>query len=129
MAALIVDDDADLVEMLQLVLELSGHSVLTATDGEQALQHWEQAHPDVVLLDIGMPGMDGYEVCERLRERDPQRTTAIIMLTARGTEADKQRAFDAGADEYVTKPFSIPLLTARMETVLQRYRDSAGPQG
>ena len=120
MATLIVDDDTELVEMLQLVLELAGHSVLTAADGEQALQQWEQGRPDVVLLDIGMPGMDGYEVCERLRARDPWRTTAIIMLTARSAQADKQRALDAGADEYVTKPVGIKHLATLIQTVLRR---------
>ena len=122
----IVDDDPELVQMLQLVVELGGHAVLTAASGEQAVRHWERERPDVVLLDIGMPDMDGYEVCQRLRQRDPRRTTAIIMFTARAAEADKQRALEAGADEYVTKPFSVKQLVGLLQTVPLRSRDAGG---
>ncbi len=120
MKTLIVDDDAELVQMLQLVLEVAGHSVLTAANGEQALRLWNDERPDVVLLDIGMPGMDGYEVCQRLRQRDPEQTTAIIMFTARSSEADKQRALELGADEYVTKPVSIKHLVTLIESMSRR---------
>ena len=126
MKTLIVDDDPELVQMLQLVVELAGHAVLTASSGEQALRHWERERPDVVLLDIGLPGMDGYEVCQRLRQRDPDQTTAIIMFTARAAEADKQRALEAGADEYVTKPFSVKQLVGLLQAVPLRSRDAGG---
>ena len=79
-----------------------------------------------MLLDIGLPGMDGYEVCQRLRQRAPRRTTAIIMFTARAAEADKQRAMDVGADEYVTKPFSVKQLVGLLQTVPLRSQDAGG---
>ena len=126
MKTLIVDDDPELVQMLQLVVELGGHAVLTAASGEQALRQWERERPDVVLLDIGMPDMDGYEVCQRLRQRDPRRATAIIMFTARAAEADKQRAMEVGADEYVTKPFSVKQLIGLLQTVPLRSEEPGG---
>ena len=121
--ALVVDDDPALQEVLRDVLEAEGYCVVMADDGEQALRQWDEARPDIVLLDIIMPGMDGYEVCRRLRQWDPRRTTPIIMLTARSAEADELHGLEVGADDYVTKHFSVKQLTARMQTVLGRYRD------
>ena len=123
MKTLVVDDDAMLLETLRDVLEDEGYTVFTAADGEQALRRWDEAHPDIVLLDIMLPGMHGYEVYRRLRERDSRGTTPIIMLTALGAEADELRGLELGADDYVTKPFSPRQLTARMRSVLRRYGD------
>ena len=126
MKTLVVDDDPALRETLCEVLEAEGFAVSTAGDGEQALRQWEEVRPDLVLLDIRMPGLDGHEVCQRLRQWDPLRTTPIIMLTALSNEAEAVRGFEVGADDYVTKPFNIKLLVARMQTVLGRYRDLSG---
>ncbi len=128
MKTLVVDDDQALQEVLRDVLEAEGYTVVTADDGEQALRQWDEARPDLVLLDIRMPGMDGYEVCRRLRQWDPRRTTPIIMLTALSAEADELRGLEVGADDYMTKPFNTRELTARMRTVLSRYGDSGGGQ-
>ena len=120
--ALVIDDNPLIVELLQAVLELDGYTVVTAGDGEQALRQWEAEQPDIVLLDIDLPGMDGYEVCRRLRQRDPLHTTAIMMLTARASEVDELRGRSLGADDYMTKPFDHRQLTGRLRTVLGRDR-------
>ncbi len=125
MRVLVVDDDVALVRVVQELLEEHGHTVYTANDGPQALQQWEAQQPDIVLLDIMMPGMDGHEVCQRLREWDLRRATAIIMVTALGAEMEEVRGLEVGADDYVTKPFSLQQLTVRMQTVLGRYREHA----
>ena len=128
MKALVVDDDPGILQVLQDVLEAEGYAVSTAGDGEQALRQWDEVRPEIVLLDILMPGLDGFEVCRRLRQWDPRRTTPIIMLTALSAEADEVRGLEVGADDYVTKPFNTRELTARMRTVLSRYGDSGGAQ-
>ena len=129
--ALVVDDDPLILELLQLVLELEGYTVVTASDGEQALRQWDTEQPDLVLLDIGLPGMDGYEVCRRLRQRDPLHTSAIMMLTARVSEADELRGLSVGADDYMTKPFDCRQLPDRLRAVLSgdRDRDAASTRG
>ena len=120
--ALVVDDDPLILELLQAVLEFEGYTVVTASDGEQALRQWETEQPDLVLLDIGLPRMDGYEVCRRLRQRDPLHTSAIMMLTAHDTEADELRGLNLGADDYMTKPFDWHQLTDRLRAVLSDDR-------
>ncbi len=122
--ALVIDDNQLIVELLRAVLELDGYTVVTAGDGEQALRQWETEQPDIVLLDIGLPGMDGYEVCRRLRQRDPLHATPIVMLTARVSQADERRGLDLGADDYMTKPFDQRQLTGRLRTALGRARNA-----
>ena len=117
MKVLVVDDDADLLDLMTYALRREGYSVLTAIDGQQALQRWEDDRPDIVLLDGNLPKLDGFEVCRRIRHGAK---TPIIMLTARDEEADVLRGLQVGADDYVTKPFSAKQLTARMKTVLRR---------
>jgi DNA-binding response OmpR family regulator len=119
---LVVDDDADLLDLMTYALRREGYNVLTAIDGQQALQRWEAERPDIILLDGNLPKLDGFEVCRRIRHGAK---TPIIMLTARDEEADVLRGLQVGADDYVTKPFSAKLLTARMRTVLRRYQDDA----
>jgi DNA-binding response OmpR family regulator len=119
---LVVDDDADLLDLMTYALRREGYNVLTAIDGQQALQRWEAERPDIILLDGNLPKLDGFEVCRRIRHGAK---TPIIMLTARDEEADVLRGLQMGADDYVTKPFSAKLLTARMKTVLRRYQDDA----
>jgi DNA-binding response OmpR family regulator len=98
-------------------LRREGFTVATAMDGQQGLQRWEAERPDIILLDGNLPKLDGFEVCRRIRHASK---TPIIMLTARDEEADVLRGLQVGADDYVTKPFSAKLLTARMKTVLRR---------
>jgi DNA-binding response OmpR family regulator len=116
---LLVDDDAELVDVLAYALRREGYTVLTAPDGEQALQRWEAERPDLILLDGRLPKVDGFEVCRRVRQASE---TPIIMLTARDEEADVLRGLQLGADDYVTKPFSARVLAARMRTVLRRIK-------
>ncbi len=116
---LVVDDEPHVVRLVQANLQASGYQVLTATDGRVALQAVEDKLPDLVILDLMMPGLDGYEVCRRIREYSD---VPIIVLTARGAEIDKITCLDAGADDYLTKPFSIGELLARVRAVLRRSR-------
>jgi DNA-binding response OmpR family regulator len=116
---LLVDDDADLVDLMGYALRREGYTVLTALDGQQALQRWETERPDLVLLDGTLPKVDGFEVCRRIRHASE---TPIIMLTARDQEADVVRGLKLGADDYVTKPFSAKQLAARMEALLRRSK-------
>jgi two-component system KDP operon response regulator KdpE len=119
MKILIVDDDHDLLEALGVGLQLQwqGIDVLTATDGESALTRFFDETPDVVLLDVGLPRLDGFEVLRRIRQVSD---TPVLMLTARGEELDKVRGLEIGADDYVTKPFSPLELLARIKAVLRR---------
>jgi two-component system KDP operon response regulator KdpE len=119
MKILIVDDDHDLLEALGLGLQLQwpGIDVVTASDGESALDRFFNDLPDVVLLDVGLPRLDGFEVLRRIRQVSD---TPVLMLTARGEELDKVRGLEIGADDYVTKPFSPLELLARIKAVLRR---------
>src|SRR4030088_2078264 len=117
MKALLVEDDADLRDLMTYALGREGFTVLTAMDGQQALKRWEEESPDVVLLDANLPKIDGFEVCRRIRHEG---ATPIIMLTARDEEDDVLHAFRLGADDYVNKPFSARQLAARMKAVLRR---------
>ena len=117
MKVLVVDDDADLLDLVTYALRREGYDVLAAVDGQQALARWEQEGPDIVLLDGTLPKLDGFEVCRRIRHGGK---TPVIMLTARDEEQDVLRGLQVGADDYVTKPFSAKLLAARMKAVLRR---------
>jgi len=117
---LIVEDEAALVTLLRYNLEREGFRVSEASDGEEAMVLVEEEVPDIVLLDWMLPLTSGIEVCRRLRRLPETRDVPIIMLTARGEEGDKVRGLDAGADDYITKPFSPAELIARMRAVLRR---------
>ena len=117
MKALLVDDDQYNVELMTYALQREGYTVIAAIDGQQALTRWEAEKPDIVLLDVNMPKLNGFEVCRRIRH---EAETPIIMLTARDEEEDVVRGLHLGADDYVTKPFSPKLLASRMEAVLRR---------
>lgn len=114
---LVIDDDATLLGLLRQSLEKSGYEVVTATNGLTGLQQMYAHRPDLVILDVMMPRMDGWETCSRIREISQ---VPIIMLTAKDEEADKIRGFRHGVDDYVTKPFSFAELTARVSAVLHR---------
>ncbi|MGN8129678.1 response regulator [Paenarthrobacter sp. 22069] len=114
---LIVDDEPQLLRALQVNMEAEGYRVLTALDGVAALRHAEGSHPDVIVLDLGLPDMNGVDVITRIRRTS---STPIIVLSARHGSVDKVRALDAGADDYVTKPFGLDELLARLRAAGRR---------
>ncbi|MEU8586025.1 response regulator transcription factor [Streptomyces sp. NPDC048664] len=120
---LVVDDDPTVAEVVSGYLERAGHTVDRAQDGPAALARAAAHWPDLVVLDLMLPGMDGLEVCRRMRDRGP---VPVIMLTARGDEDDRILGLEVGADDYVTKPFSPRELVLRVESVLRRARPAAG---
>src|SRR5205085_5829747 len=113
-----------LITLLRYNLEREGYRVLEALDGEEALLVVSESQPDLVLLDWMLPKLSGIEVCRRLRSRQETRNVPIIMLTARGEESDRIRGLDTGADDYITKPFSMTELLARLRAVMRRIRPS-----
>lgn len=116
-SVLVVDDDIRILRMMKRTLELEGYRVLTASDGEAALDMMDRETPCLVLLDIKMPGMDGYSVCHRIREFSH---IPIIMVTAIADDKDKVQGLYAGADDYITKPFAASELIARVRAILRR---------
>ena len=120
---LVVEDEAPLLTLLRYNLEKQGFRVDEATDGQEALLRVAEARPDVILLDWMLPAMSGIEVCRQIRRRPGTRDLPIIMLTARTEDADSVRALDTGADDYITKPFAMDALMARIRALLRR----AGP--
>jgi two-component system phosphate regulon response regulator PhoB len=119
---LVVEDETALVSLLRYNLEKAGFEVLDAGDGEEALLVMSERPPDLVLLDWMLPKLSGIEVCRQMRRRAETRNTPVIMLTARGEEGDRVRGLNAGADDYVPKPFSTTELIARIHAVLRRIR-------
>lgn len=117
---LVADDDPDILSLVGFRLERAGYEILPASDGEQALRLAEERAPDLAVLDVMMPKLDGYEVTRRLRENAATNRIPIILLTARVQEADITRGFEAGADDYIKKPFSPQELRARVQAILGR---------
>nr|MBN1229527.1 response regulator transcription factor [Anaerolineae bacterium] len=122
MKALVVDDDRVLADVIAFTLRREGFEVILAHDGETAWRQWQAGEPNIVVLDVNLPGIDGFEVCRRIRE---QSDTPIILLTVRGEENDVVYGLDVGADDYVTKPFSPRQLVARARAVLRRVSQTA----
>jgi two-component system alkaline phosphatase synthesis response regulator PhoP len=121
---LVVDDDIKTVELVKLYLNRDGYKVLVAYDGAEALRLARDGHPDLIVLDLMLPGVDGLEVCRSLRSESD---VPIIMLTARTTDEDKLIGLGSGADDYVSKPFSPKELAARVRAVLRRLPGERGP--
>jgi len=121
---LVVDDDVKTVELIKLYLNRDGYRVLTTYDGIEALRLAGESHPDLIVLDLMLPGLDGLQVCQALRAESD---VPIIMLTARTTDEDKLTGLGLGADDYVTKPFSPKELAARVRAVLRRLPGERGP--
>jgi two-component system phosphate regulon response regulator PhoB len=119
---LVMEDEDALATLLQYNLEKEGYDVVVAADGEEGLVQIDERQPDLVLLDWMLPKVSGIEVCRRLRGRPETRNLPVIMLTARGEESDRVRGLDTGADDYLTKPFSMTELIARIRAVLRRIR-------
>ena len=122
---LVVDDDEDIRALVGELLERAGHGVIKAPDGESALKLFYSRHPDLVVLDVSMPGLDGWEVLNRIRELSD---VPVLMLTARAEELEKVRGLRAGADDYVTKPFGRQELLARVDATLRRGRSAPQAQ-
>ncbi|MBI4308597.1 MAG: response regulator transcription factor [Chloroflexi bacterium] len=122
---LLVEDEASLREALRYNLGKAGYEVLATGDGWEALEMARREKPDVMILDIMLPGLDGLEVCRQLRR---ETATPILLLTARGTEADKVVGLESGADDYMTKPFSLRELQARIRALLRRVDMAGAPQ-
>ena len=123
---LVIEDDPDIVELLRYNLEREGYRVLVSTDGERGLAETQRHQPDLVLLDLMLPGLDGLEVCRRLRAQDGTRGTPVLMLTAKGEESDVVIGLEMGADDYLTKPFSPRECLARVRALLRRAQRGAG---
>jgi len=115
---LIADDEAHIVTSLEFLLQQAGIGVLTAADGIEALEKARAEHPDLILLDIMMPGCNGFEVCQRLRADPATADIRIVMLTARSRDAEAAKGLALGADDYITKPFSTRDLVARVRAIL-----------
>jgi two-component system alkaline phosphatase synthesis response regulator PhoP len=117
---LIVDDEKELLGLVSLHMRMAGFEVLQAADGEAAIKICEESKPDLVILDLMLPELDGWEVCRILRENPATQTIPVMILTARAEVDDRLRGFDMGADDYVTKPFSPRELVARVKRILER---------
>jgi DNA-binding response OmpR family regulator len=117
---LAADDDEDILELVAFRLERSGYTVLQARDGEQALELARAEKPDLAVLDVMMPKLDGFELTRRLRAEEATSRMPIILLTARAQDADVDRGFDSGADDYLRKPFSPQELSTRVQAILGR---------
>lgn len=115
---LVVDDEPNIVLSLEFIMQNEGYDVTIAKDGEEALQAIKEKVPDLVLLDIMMPAMSGYEVCQRIRANPEWKNIRIVMLTAKGREVDQEKGMAMGADDYITKPFATRDLMARVKMIL-----------
>jgi two-component system alkaline phosphatase synthesis response regulator PhoP len=123
---LVVDDEIYIVHILEFSLTMEGYTVLTASDGEEALKLIEQERPDLVVLDIMMPKLDGYEVCRRLRQDDQFGNLPVILLSAKGRPVDREAGLQAGADDYIAKPFSPRKLLEKIRELLDRSENQIG---
>lgn len=122
---LVVDDDADSLEIVRTYLESRGYHVATAADGKEALAMLEETRPDLVLLDVMMPGIDGWEVARTIKDHPEFSDIRVVMLTARSDFTDKQRGLRAGADDYIVKPMRLEDLGRKVERNLEAARRSA----
>lgn len=124
MKALIVDDDQVLIEVIAFALRIEGFQIIRAYDGEMALQVWAREQPDLMILDVNLPKLDGFAICRHIRE---QADTPILLLTVRNSEEDIIKGLELGADDYITKPFSPRQLIARAHAVLRRAGKTVPP--
>lgn len=126
---LLVDDDPDIREFVTFNLEKEGYAVVTAKDGAEGVEAAKKHRPDLILLDVMMPGMDGIEACEAIRSNPDIATTLIAFLSARGEDYSQVAGFDAGADDYITKPIRPKVLASRVKALLRRNGKDAEPVG
>ena len=120
---LVVDDEIYIVHILDFSLGMEGYEVVTALDGEQALEKVKECPPDLIVLDIMMPKMDGYETCRELKSNPETRDIPVILLSAKGRNVDQKVGFEVGADDYITKPFSPRKLVDRINAILTQGRE------
>lgn len=125
---LVVDDEDHIVELISYNLTNSGYGVITANNGIDAVRLAKEENPNLILLDLMIPGLDGYDVCKAIRSDVNTKDISIIMLTAKGEELDKILGLELGADDYMTKPFSIRELLARIKAILRRTKSSGGAE-
>lgn len=121
---LVVDDEIYIVHILEFSLTMEGYSVLTASDGDEALKLIDSERPDLIVLDIMMPKIDGYEVCRRLRQDEQFSDLPVILLSAKGRPIDREAGLQAGANDYITKPFSPRKLLGKIRELLERKQVS-----
>lgn len=126
---LIIEDETNILELVSFNLEKEGWLVSKAKTGDEGWEKIRQEHPDLILLDLMLPGLDGLEICRRTRQNKLTRDIPIIMLTAKAEEADRVLGLESGADDYVTKPFSPRELVARVRAVLRRVENTFGDEG
>jgi DNA-binding response OmpR family regulator len=124
---LVIDDEKDIIELIRYSLEREGYAVISALDGEGGIALAMRENPDLIILDLMLPGMDGLEACQTLRKGTSTAQTLILMLTAKSSEADRIIGLELGADDYLTKPFSTRELTARVKALLRRSPGSRTP--
>ena len=115
---LIVDDEADIIEILQFVLEAQGYECITALDGEEGLKLAREANPDLIILDVMMPKMNGYKICRLLKFDEKYKNIPIFMITARAQDKDKEIGEETGANEYITKPFQVDYVIEKVKSYL-----------
>jgi two-component system, OmpR family, alkaline phosphatase synthesis response regulator PhoP len=120
----VVEDEQDIAELVRFNLALSGHEIDIYLSGEEGLSAIQKSKPDLLILDIMLPGLSGLEVCEKLKAQSDFKELSIIMMSAKGEEHDIVRGLELGADDYITKPFSMAVLKARVEVVLRRSRSA-----
>lgn len=123
---LVVDDEPNILLSLEFLMQQAGFDVATAEDGEQALAQLDHTQPDLLLLDISLPGISGFEVLEQLRSQTNYQSLPIIMLTAHGREVEKEKGLALGADDYITKPFSTRQLVDKVKALLQESDPNLG---
>ncbi|MEO6462431.1 MAG: response regulator [Candidatus Eisenbacteria bacterium] len=121
---LVVDDEVYIVHILDFSLGMEGYEVVTALDGEQALEKVAQQKPDLIVLDIMMPKLDGYETCKALKSNEDTKDIPVILLSAKGRNVDQKTGFEVGADDYITKPFSPRKLVERINAILGQTNSS-----
>lgn len=125
---MIIDDESNIVELVRYNLEMNGYKVLFAFDGNEGLNIVKEKKPDLILLDVMLPGIDGFDVCKAIKKDKEIENIPVIMLTAKGEEFDKILGLELGADDYITKPFSIRELLARIKAILRRNKKEESSQ-
>jgi two-component system, OmpR family, alkaline phosphatase synthesis response regulator PhoP len=121
---LLVDDEPDIIEIIRYNLSSEGYKIVTAENGKKALKVAKKEKPHLIILDVMMPVMDGIETCTQMRQQPELRDTVITFLTARGEDYSQMAGFDAGADDYITKPIKPKILTSKVKALLRRFRES-----
>lgn len=126
---LLVDDEPDVLEFLSYNLHKEGYKVYTCSNGNEALQKAEEVHPHLIILDVMMPGMDGIETCTMIKQSQQLKNAIIIFLTARGEDYSQIAGFEAGADDYLSKPIKPKILSSRVKALLRRYNETESEDG